>query len=64
MKKSLCIFLVSVFLFSLANAQQPTHRRIRRLPGPLHISVPLPGADQTEQYIDYLKGKNIGMVIN
>ncbi|HJP64480.1 MAG TPA: exo-beta-N-acetylmuramidase NamZ domain-containing protein, partial [Mucilaginibacter sp.] len=24
----------------------------------------LPGADQTELYTDYLKGKNIGMVIN
>jgi uncharacterized protein YbbC (DUF1343 family) len=24
----------------------------------------LPGADQTELYLDYLKGKNIGMVIN
>ncbi|MGZ3830580.1 MAG: exo-beta-N-acetylmuramidase NamZ domain-containing protein, partial [Mucilaginibacter sp.] len=24
----------------------------------------IPGADQTNLYIDYLKGKNIGMVIN
>ena len=24
----------------------------------------VPGADQTEQYLDYLKGRNIGMVVN
>jgi uncharacterized protein YbbC (DUF1343 family) len=51
-------------LFSLANAQQPVHRRLRRSPGPLHVSAALPGADQTELYVDYLKGKSVGMVIN
>ncbi|MBS1532312.1 MAG: DUF1343 domain-containing protein, partial [Bacteroidetes bacterium] len=64
MKKSLFIFLFSISLLSLADAQQPAHKKLRRLPGPLHISVPLPGADQTGLYVNYLKGKNVGMVIN
>jgi len=64
MKKYLFIFLLLYTALDAANAQQPAHRKLRRLPGPLRVTVPLPGADQTQLYVDYLKGKNIGMVLN
>src|SRR3569833_1600569 len=64
MKKLLFIFLLIWSALGAANAQQPAHRKLRRLPGPLRVNVPLPGADQTQLYADYIKGKNIGMVLN
>lgn len=59
----LLILLISLKLPGIAAAQKSF-----RQPGNIHVSATknkiIPGADQTNLYIDYLKGKNIGMVIN
>ena len=65
-KTMVCTALVAC-LFSLSlSAQTPAishHRQLKKLGGPL-IPAIIPGADQTALYLDYLKGKNIGMVVN
>jgi uncharacterized protein YbbC (DUF1343 family) len=42
----------------------PTHRVTHLHHYGSMAGNPIPGADQTDQYLDYLKGKNIGMVVN
>jgi Protein of unknown function (DUF1343) len=42
----------------------PTHRVTRLHHYGSMTGNPIPGADQTDLYLDYLKGKNIGMVVN
>jgi len=50
---------ISCLLAATVAAQTPykTHRITKR------VNI-IPGADQTNLYVDYLKGKNIGMVVN
>lgn len=50
------LVITSVLIFSIASAQtKSTAKAVKKI---------IPGADQTELYFNYLKGKNIGMVIN
>jgi uncharacterized protein YbbC (DUF1343 family) len=56
-------FLASCFLFNIAAAQKSSYKH----PGVNSSQKKeriITGAEQTKLYIDYLKGKNIGMVIN
>jgi uncharacterized protein YbbC (DUF1343 family) len=55
-------YLLVLFLPFIGAAQQSVHRplKVKRL---FKGSI-LPGADQTYFYADYLKGKNVGMVVN
>jgi len=79
MKRMVSILSIFIALSSSLSAQQqfPSPERGTRNPKPIpqpflrhqdkktrvHGDI-LTGADQTELYLDYLKGKNIGMVIN
>ena len=51
--------VLSTLLAATAVAQTPykTHHTTKQ-------AKIIPGADQTELYLSYLKGKNIGMVVN
>lgn len=68
-----CSFLIVLGL--LSNAVWAQHKKHKHSNSSRHKSThkhsseavsgnPIPGADQTDQYLDYLKGKNIGMVVN
>lgn len=76
MKKALLFLLTCFTCFTSLNAQQKPEPRTanpRAIPDPftrhrdkqthVHGEI-LTGADQTALYLDHLKGKNIGMVIN
>jgi len=62
-RRFLLLLAISLVLTDIAAAQKSFHQ-----PGKFRISATknkiIPGAGQTKLYIDYLKGKNIGMVIN
>jgi uncharacterized protein YbbC (DUF1343 family) len=67
MIKTIKLFAVISCLFWLrAAGHGKTYRHYRRQKKQTKISGGkiIPGADQTKLYVDYLKGKNIGMVIN
>jgi uncharacterized protein YbbC (DUF1343 family) len=55
--------LINGFFLSAVTAQK-SHHTFYKIAPTLQKSEIVPGADQTYFYIDYLKGKNIGMVIN
>lgn len=55
--------LISCCIISTVTAQKTFHRPYTITPLQKKSKI-IPGADQTYFYIDYLKGKNIGMVIN
>src|ERR1700748_463666 len=65
--KALKYFLPSLLMPCLLVAAPLTHK-IGNLPNKIAVNPKkaeiITGADQTDLYIDYLKGKNIGMVIN
>jgi len=55
--------LINGFIINAVTAQK-SHHKLYKIAPSLKKSEIIPGADQTYFYIDYLKGKNIGMVIN
>jgi uncharacterized protein YbbC (DUF1343 family) len=59
----LIIFLIACMWPALA-AAQPNHHTTFAAPKAKFKGAIITGADQTGLYLDYLKGKNIGMVIN
>src|SRR6185312_7209027 len=66
MKKTLLTGLLLMFLIQLAGAQQPKSGKLRSWSNkkpPITTRI-LTGADRTEMYVDYLKGKNVAMVLN
>jgi len=71
MKKILPLLILTLFCISDLHAQQqtdggiikPPHKIRRTKITRVHGDI-LTGADQTDLYVDYLKNKNIGMVIN
>jgi uncharacterized protein YbbC (DUF1343 family) len=52
------IIILTSLLLNIAAAQSKHTKHLK------HTDKIIPGADRTELYIDYLKGKNIGMVVN
>lgn len=67
MKKFISLVLTLFTLIAVAEAQMilyPRQHHKKTTPPPQIKGKPVPGADQTALYLDYLKGKNIGMVIN
>ncbi|GAA4103640.1 DUF1343 domain-containing protein [Mucilaginibacter panaciglaebae] len=60
--KTLFLFtLIAGYFAACSNCSQATPSKPTRHKGP---SILLTGADQTKLYLSYLKGKNIGMVVN
>ena len=57
-----------LLIISLVGPRAATAQKSLRQAGKVRVSATrnkvIPGADQTQLYIDYLKGKNIGLVIN
>lgn len=54
------LFLIAMLLcFALSGTAQKGHRSHPMIP----VKI-IPGADRTTLYVDYLRGKNIGMVVN
>jgi uncharacterized protein YbbC (DUF1343 family) len=64
MKFFLPFVLIVSFLFSNAIAQTSFYRPYKPVAGNKIKGEIITGADQTKLYMDYLKGKNIAMVIN
>ncbi|MDB5125217.1 MAG: hypothetical protein JWP94_3346 [Mucilaginibacter sp.] len=64
MKFFLPFAFIASLLFSTATAQTSFYRPYKPDAGGNVKSDLITGADQTKLYFDYLKGKNIGMVIN
>jgi uncharacterized protein YbbC (DUF1343 family) len=58
------LLFVSLFLAGLMAAGQKSVHRSLVIPVTASGDGIIPGADQTYFYLDYLKGKNIGMVVN
>jgi uncharacterized protein YbbC (DUF1343 family) len=61
------VFFQIVILGSLLTAKglaQPNYHKAHFLPNPPQKAEIIPGADQIGKYINYLKGKKIGMVVN
>jgi len=57
------IFILTLLLLNKVNAQKTVHNRYNVSTSQKKGEITT-GADQTNLYIDYIKGKNIGMVIN
>ncbi len=56
--------LIALLLcFALSGTAQKEHRFRQRSHPMIPVNI-IPGADRTELYIDYLRGKSIGMVVN
>ena len=64
---------IPFLLLTSMTCAQPISAMLDRVPNPYHIQlndIDKPnekiktGADQTDQYLPYLKGKKVGMVIN
>ena len=64
---------IPLLLLTSMTCAQPISSMLGRVPNPYHIQVNdidkpkekiKTGADQTDQYLPYLKGKKVGMVIN
>ena len=62
-KRFLLFGLINCFIISTVTAQKTYYKPYKISPTQKKSEI-IPGADQTYFYIDYLKGKNIGMVIN
>jgi uncharacterized protein YbbC (DUF1343 family) len=61
-KSFLQLTLLSCLLMGVTAYGNPPH--FRKHTNSSTVKKIIPGADQTKLYIDYLKGKNVGMVIN
>jgi uncharacterized protein YbbC (DUF1343 family) len=57
------LLIITLLLCSVATAQKSNYKPYKIAATEKKEGI-ITGADQTELYIDYLKGKNIGMVIN